>query len=159
MTKTLDKFTTAYVECALSSTLPPYGDCPCCGKTAVLHRWDDDGEHVCADCSDREPHYEPPADDNYDESDIAPETLEKMIADCEAFQNDNRADLDACDLSLERQGHDFWLTRNGHGSGFWAEGYRKSDEANRALNRLTDASKAYGSFDLYVGDNGMIHGS
>lgn len=128
-TTKLDKFTRAYIECALWST---------------NDNADDTGGS--------------PLDDNYDISDIAPETLARMISDCEQFQADNRADLDNCDLSLER-GHDFWLKRNGHGSGFWDEGYRKDASINAALKRLSDASKAWGTFDLYIGDDELIHGS
>jgi len=43
-------------------------------------------------------------------------------------------------------GHDFWLTRNGHGVGFWDRGLGKLGE------ELTEASKTYGSLDLYVSD-------
>lgn len=41
-------------------------------------------------------------------------------------------------------GHDFWLTRNGHGAGFWDRGHGELG----AL--LSTASKAYGTCDLYV---------
>ncbi len=126
----LDQFTRAYVECALWSS---------------TDNADDQGGE--------------PLDANYDAGDIAEETLASMAADCEAFQRDNQADLDNCDLSLDRQGHDFWLNRNGHGAGFWDEGYRKDASVNEALNRLSEASKVYGSVDLYVGDDGKIHGS
>lgn len=122
-TAKLDKFTTAYIECALWSS---------------TDNSDDTGGE--------------PLDHNYDTSDIAPETLKQMSEDCEAFQRDNREDLDACGLSLERQGHDFWLNRNGHGSGFWDEGN------DPVFRKLSDACKAYGRFDLYIGDDGMIYG-
>jgi hypothetical protein len=127
--KPLDRFTTAYIECALY---------------ASTDNSDDTGGY--------------PLDENYDASDIAPETLERMAEDCKAFQADNRADLDGSDLSEERQGHNFWLNRNGHGSGFWDEFCNDSPQA-KACDRLSDASKAWGAFDLYVGDNGQIHGS
>lgn len=85
-----------------------------------------------------------PLDANYSWGDLDETTLASMISDCEAFQRDNRADLDECGLSLERQGHDFWLNRNGHGSGFWDEGNEP------CFRRLSDASKVYGNVDLYV---------
>jgi hypothetical protein len=99
-----------------------------------------------------------PFDANYSAEDIAPETLQRMREDCEAFQRDNaellaqvpqrRAEWTAD----EQNGHDFWLTRNGHGAGFWDRGYG-------ALGRqLTDACRPWGSFDLYLGDDGLIHG-
>jgi hypothetical protein len=81
---------------------------------------------------------------------IAPETLALMERECATFQHHNRHLYD----DAERAGHDFWLTRNGHGAGFW-DGYYPSSEAKR----LTDKSKLYGTFDLYVGDDGQIHGA
>lgn len=92
-----------------------------------------------------------PLDANYSAEDIHPDTLAEMVADCAAFQRDHSADI-ATDPS--RAGHDFWLTRNGHGAGFW-----DGDWDDEAGNRLSDASEVYGSYDLYIGDDGMIHGS
>lgn len=47
--------------------------------------------------------------------------------------------------------HDFWLTRNGHGAGFWDRGLGDLGD------KLTEASKSYGSSDLYVGDDNLIY--
>jgi len=44
------------------------------------------------------------------------------------------------------------MTRNGHGAGFWDGDWPDDGD------RLTKASEAYGTFDLYVGDDGEIHG-
>lgn len=52
----------------------------------------------------------------------------------------------------ERAGHDFWLTRNGHGAGFW-----DGDWPDAVGDRLTKASEAFGSCDLYVGDDGRLY--
>lgn len=100
-----------------------------------------------------------PFDANYSPDDIAPETLARIAEDCAAFQADNESDLSLSGLASERAGHNFWLNRNGHGSGFWDE-YNGKDAALRAcFVRLSDASKAWGSFDLYLGDDGKIYGS
>lgn len=99
-----------------------------------------------------------PFDRNYDETDIAPETLARMAEDCAAFRADNEADLDACGISSERAGFLFWLNRNGHGSGFWDE-VGGGHELRQVFMRLSEASKVWGSFDLYLGDDGQIHGS
>jgi hypothetical protein len=99
-----------------------------------------------------------PLDENYDRDDIAPDTLAQMTADCQAFQEANQADIDAAGLSQDRAGHDFWLNRNGHGSGFWDEYFGPDETIREACLRLSVASKGYGSFDLYVGDNGQIYG-
>ena len=49
-------------------------------------------------------------------------------------------------------GHDFWLTRNRHGAGFWDRGYPE------AIGKaLTDAAHAEGSADWCVGDDGNIY--
>lgn len=90
-----------------------------------------------------------PLDENYETEDIAPETMAEFRRDCEAFQRDNAADL--AGLDLEQCGHDFWLTRNRHGAGFWDRGLGEVGE------RLSKASRVYGSVNLMVGSDGKIH--
>ena len=90
-----------------------------------------------------------PFDKNYTVDDLAPECLAKAVADCEKFQAENAADI-AGDLA--GAGHDFWLTRNSHGSGFW-----DGDWPDDVGERLTAASKAFGEINLYVGDDGKIY--
>ena len=90
-----------------------------------------------------------PLDDGRDYSDVAPETLAQMQRDCDAFRDANAADLAA--LDDDQSGHDFWLTRNRHGAGFW-------DRNLGALgDRLTVASQAFAEVALYVGDDGLVH--
>lgn len=104
-----------------------------------------------------------PLDDNRDESDIAPDSRTKMEADCAAFYNANLPLMEAAietdnvkygpDFGLYgRAGHDFWLTRNGHGAGFW-----DGDWPEPFATQLSDAARATGMRDLYVGDDGAIH--
>ncbi len=95
-----------------------------------------------------------PLDKNYSIDDIAPETRAKMIADCADFQERFGDVIVAGGADFERAGHDFWLTRNGHGAGFW-----DGDWPEPQATELTNASKEYGEFYLYVGDDGEIHGS
>ena len=90
-----------------------------------------------------------PLDANYGQDDIAPETLDKIRRDCVAFMRDHADDIGG---DMERAGHDFWLTRNHHGAGFW-----DGDWDDEVGERLTEASHAYGSVDLYVGDDGLIY--
>lgn len=51
------------------------------------------------------------------------ESREELRADCKKFMLDNDSLLTEAVLhrgySWERAGHDYWLTRNGHGAGFW----------------------------------------
>jgi hypothetical protein len=93
-----------------------------------------------------------PLDKNYDVSDIAPATIAQMIKDCKDFEEANEDDLDATGLSEERLGHNFWLSRNGHGAGFF------DDVFGELGDKLQRAAKVYGTVDLYVGDDGRIHG-
>jgi hypothetical protein len=87
-------------------------------------------------------------DENHEINDIAGPTLARMIEDCVAFQEAESDDLEEIDPS--QAGHDFWLTRNRHGAGFWDRGLGEIGK------RLTDAAHAYGSFELYVGDDGKV---
>lgn len=125
----MDRFTEAYIECALWSSL--YGE---------------NGEHTL---------------DEY-EGEVADATLAQMYQDCANFQKENAAELEEAyndwrrggvAYNEERAGHDFWLTRCGHGAGFWDRGLGEVGE------RLSKAARAYGTIDLYIGDDGKIYGA
>lgn len=94
-----------------------------------------------------------PLDDNYGADDIDTSALDSIRAECADFIEHNKADLDAYieALGAESAGHDFWLTRNGHGAGFWDRGLGALGD------RLTTASKPYGEVYLYVGDDGKLY--
>lgn len=79
---------------------------------------------------------------------LASETIAQMVADCRTFRAEN---ISLAGLDEEQCGHDFWLTRNYHGAGFWDRGLGKVGQ------RLTDAAHAYAECDLYVGDDGLIY--
>ena len=98
----------------------------------------------------------PPLDEEYGVEDLAEECREAMRKDCEAFAEDN---ADAIDRALKASGrtwsdvgHDFWLTRNRHGAGFWDGRYDEPE-----ASELTSAAKVYGSEYLYAHD-GKIYG-
>jgi hypothetical protein len=125
----MDSFTQAYVDCALWSS----------------SQYDENGENeIRLDEHDGE---------------ISPQTLNKMETDCEDFQEAN-AELLSRWYELggteERAGHDFWLTRNGHGAGFW-DRYYGDQEGTKIGKQLSDAAKVYGSIDLYIGDDNFIY--
>ncbi len=50
--------------------------------------------------------------------------LQDMKLDCIEFLA--KAEHLLSGLDLAQCGHDFWLTRNGHGTGFWDRGYEES---------------------------------
>ena len=149
MPNQLDTFTQAYVEAAFWSTAnPPFGDCPSCQTPdCLLTNWDDADNPVCCDCSSRESCHEPPTDQNYSTSDLSLDALTRIIADCASFQA--QADLSKRDLDCA--GHDFWLTRNEHGAGFWDGDWPLTGDS------LTALSKAFGSCELYAGDDGKLY--
>lgn len=126
-TRTLERMVTAYIDCALwctSDESTPSGGYP-------LNR-------------------------NYDRSDIHPDTLEAIYSDCNVFLHrlpeHVRGVITNYSNELERCGHDLWLTRNGHGAGFW-----DGDWIEPIASLLTREAKRMGEVNLYVGDDWRIH--
>jgi len=103
-----------------------------------------------------------PLDDKYSEDDLAPETLARMREDCDKFvaRCGYLLDKSTCrrgtgEYSKDAQaGHDFWLNRNGHGVGFW-DGDWLPEELGE---QLSQGAKGFREFNLYVGDDGKVHG-
>lgn len=118
----MDAFTRAYITCAL---------------------WLLDETPGSGEWSEHEP---------YTLENVAPETLARMTADCQKFRDENAEDLNASGLTVGRMASNFWLNRNGHGSGFWDEG------EDTCFERLSEASHKFGEYDLYFGDDGRIYG-
>lgn len=93
-----------------------------------------------------------PLGDSYTASDLSAEAFESMRADIEDFEALlDREGIDRSDWTDEQLGHDFWLTRNRHGAGFWDRGHGDVGET------LTRYAHAYGESDLYVGDDGRLY--
>jgi hypothetical protein len=97
-----------------------------------------------------------PLDENYTVDDISPLTLKLMREDCEAFILANAADLAEYEnhsavTSAFRAGVDFWLSRNGHGAGFFDMG------PEAVFERLQQAAREAGEVNLYVGADGMLY--
>jgi hypothetical protein len=99
-----------------------------------------------------------PLEDNYDIDNFDPAALQQIKKDCAEFQA--KANLDEIQIgsttdssSIEtRAGHDFWLTRAGHGAGFW-----DGDWPVPHGDRLTNLATSFGNIDVYVGDEGNLH--
>lgn len=89
-----------------------------------------------------------PLDERYGTENITVTALDSIRADCQAFATDNAVDLLEWDAG--QAGHDFCLTRNGHGTGFWDRGKGAPGE------RLTEACRPYGESDLYP-DDGRLY--
>lgn len=94
---------------------------------------------------------------NYTVSDFDKDTIKDMIKDCNQFYQDNVRDLIWARENIkhnytnEQAGYDFWLTRNGHGAGFWDKGLGTVGE------RLSDSARKFGPIALYIGEGGKIY--
>jgi hypothetical protein len=84
---------------------------------------------------------------------LAPETEDEIYSDCNRFLN---AAPDLMPDEMEQAGHDFWLTRQGHGAGFWDGDWDIGDDTTRA-DLLTAAAQAVGECWPYIGDDGYIY--
>lgn len=81
-------------------------------------------------------------------------TLAQMIRDCVQFYWNNRIDLEAIYETSNyykqgNAGHDFWLSRNRHGAGFFDRG---NDDV---WDRLQESAQSFGPVDLQL-DKGEV---
>lgn len=83
-------------------------------------------------------------DNKFEPSQIEESSKIQAMKDIEEFVNDNKDLLQASELDASQIGHDLWLTRNGHGSGFWDRGLE--DEIG---DGLTDKAKDIGMKEAY----------
>jgi hypothetical protein len=99
-------------------------------------------------------------------NDLSPEAWETILRDCRDYQELNADDLECyCfEYSDEYAGHDFWLTRNGHGAGFWDRD-TSDDLTKEMLDRLSancgwksrNNPRPFPETDLYLGDDGKLY--
>jgi hypothetical protein len=117
----IDLMADAYVECALWAGLA----------------WDPNGNGPWG-----------PLCDYYEAGDIEHASLITIRDECRRFYMDNAEDLALA--SPAQAGHDFYLTRNRHGAGFWDRGLGERGD------RLTAAAHAYGESELLETDDGRL---
>jgi len=83
---------------------------------------------------------------------LAPETVTKMRLELADFADLLEKDgITEIPLSEQQISHDFWLTRNEHGAGFWDRGIGKLGD------KLSDIATSTGPANLYLGDDGLIY--
>jgi hypothetical protein len=88
--------------------------------------------------------------ENFTREDIEPDSLIKAYTEIKKFL-DLAGDsvIEAIETNgLERLGHDIWLTRNGHGAGFFDHSYDDENE-----KKLMQAAKALKEVNIYINDN------
>ncbi len=99
---------------------------------------------------DPEGEYDVPLDDTHGIFDLSSEALATVRADCAAFlTRANTVDLGVAVMS--QHGHDFWLTRCGHGAGFWDRGY-----PGKTGDRLSTLAQSFGEAYPSVDDTGKV---
>lgn len=105
-------------------------------ECALWSSVDDDGEPLDANCV---------------WGDIAAADYVAMAADVCRFLADHWDDVIEHTGGMAQVGHDLWLTRNGHGAGFWDRGLGEIGD------RLSEAARAMGEVHLWVDDDGKVH--
>lgn len=103
-------------------------------ETALWSSTDDDGN---------------PIDREYSTFDVADCARDSAVADCRSFLEQAKDLIEGEDLTTVA--HDFWLTRNGHGAGFWDGDYPENGD------KLSALSREFGEVDVYVGDDGKVY--
>jgi hypothetical protein len=81
-------------------------------------------------------------DENYSIENISPELEKRSKSDLKSFIEANKADIESTGMTPEMLGHDLWLTREGHGAGFWDRGYGEAGE------RLSKSARKMGEVYL-----------
>lgn len=92
-----------------------------------------------------------PVDDLYDQHDLADEAWREIKQDISDFLEDAMPLILQTNMTWEQAGHDFALTRNGHGAGYWDRGL------GVVGNELSEMASAQGSQHIEVGDNGQLY--
>jgi hypothetical protein len=135
----LTDFLIAYVECELWSGL------------------DWDGMHSKGEDNPE------PLDRNFGPDDLTEHANWSILEDCTDFVQSNWSIL--CELDPGQCGHDFSLTRNHHGAGFWDPGHLTRTSVARRPgfpwygplgDALTKAAQIYGETDYYTTEDNKL---
>ncbi len=93
-------------------------------------------------------------DENMTADELAPCAFDEISRECQDFLA-NHGDLvrqAEAVYGLENVAHDLYLTRNGHGCGFW-----DGDLPEKLGAKLTAIAKELGEENPYYGDDGKIY--
>lgn len=94
-----------------------------------------------------------PLDKNYGPEDVTSKTKAKMRKECDDFIRKAKKELTQAfeqGMNAGSAGHDFWLTRNGHGAGYWDR------DLGDVGDELSEKAKQYGERYLYA-ENGKVY--
>lgn len=134
------QFFKAYLECAVwsSTDIHPDDRKP---DPRELAADDDESEEE----PERDPEPKPLEDFGFSADDIAPEAVEYLKEDARSFWSEHREILKE---NPSQAGHDFWLSRNGHGAGFFDGPWGENCQP------LQKAAKMYGEENLTITEDG-----
>lgn len=98
--------------------------------------------------------------DKLDIDDLSADSLAHIKAECAAFYFRFESDISCEDGPTGNDGsdqyamagHDFFLTRNGHGAGFW-----DGDWPEPHATKLSEASRRCGEVTLYTDNDSQVH--
>lgn len=92
-------------------------------------------------------------------SELSDDLKDTIEMHCRMFLNSLSDDF-LCELEdtqgrflYSKLGHDFWLTRNGHGAGFW-----DGDWGEENGKVLTELARSFGEFFVYLGNDDLVYG-
>lgn len=89
-----------------------------------------------------------PENPELSKAELSEHALDQIKSDCAKFQELADGLIHG---ESEMAGHDFWLTRNGHGAGFWDGDWPNTGD------KLTAIAKQFGEVWAYIGDDGLIY--
>lgn len=99
-----------------------------------------------------------PLDRHFNVDDFDAESLRKAESDCDEFfkrlEANGLTEATAECADDDQVVHDFWLTRNGHGAGFWDGDYDGFEE--NLGDNLTALSKEFGEQWVMVNEDGSV---
>lgn len=137
----IDEFTRAYIECALWSSTDESNDS---GGDPIDQSFDIDDitrdalRSMAKDCRDFQKAF----------ADLLTQASATLPCSCGAGDDTHLGHTKGCATNRtydkEQAGHDFWLTRNRHGAGFWDRGLGEVGD------KLTTAAHSYGDSNLYI---------
>lgn len=89
----------------------------------------------------------------YDGDSITPGACREIEEDLHGFVTSCLAERPGAfdDITADMVGHDFYLTRNGHGVGFWDR------DLGEVGDWLTAMTKPFREASLYLGDDGNVY--
>jgi hypothetical protein len=111
-------------------------------------------------CSLNEKNGGQPLDKTHSWKDVSNESYVQATRDCKAFLDKasswivdkNFKYVTKEHTTVAQAGHDFWMTRDGQGCGFWDGDWREP-----AATILDNLAKSFNEIELYVGDDNKLH--